>query len=235
LHSGQQENHVRKILLAFLLLVTPAAADTVKVAGADVAIVLPAGYCELQPNDKSDARVLAAIRGMIEPIGNSLLSAAAECSVLPQWRNRKVSRLSNMTQYQSYTGETKEGTRKEADEAVAAVCNELRATGKKQMDDINPSVKARAAKVMEKIEYGKIEMVGVTGEEPGVCYVALLQKFRAEDKTDVVQLVTYATTLVKGRWVYFYLFNDYENADSVEKSLAMHRKNVRAFLTANGM
>lgn len=226
---------MRKVLLAFLLLVAPAAADTVKVAGADVAIVLPAGYCELQPNDKSDARVLAAIRGMIEPIGNSLLSAAAECSVLPKWRSRQVSRLASMTQYQFYNRETKEGTRKETDEAVAAVCNELRATGKKQMDDMNPSVKARAAKVMEKIEYGKIEMVGVTGEEPGACYVALLQKFRAEDKTDVVQLVTYATTLVKGRWVYFYLFNDYENADSVEKSLAMHRKNVRAFLTANGM
>jgi hypothetical protein len=50
-----------------------------------------------------------------------------------------------------------------------------------------------------------------------------------------MQLVTYATTLVKGRWVYFYLFNDYKNEDSVETSLAQHRRNVRAFLAANGM
>jgi hypothetical protein len=219
-----------------LLFAVPAAADTVKVMGTDIAVVLPAGYCELQPGDKSDARVLAAIRGMIEPIGNSLMSAAAECSVLPQWRSRQVSRLHNMTQYQFYTRETREpGTRAESDRAVAAVCDQLRKSGKQHTEDMNPSVKARAAKVIETIEYGKIEMIGVAGEEPGACYVSLLQKFRAEDKTDVVQLVTYATTLVKGRWVYFYLFNDYENTDSVEKSLAMHRRNVRAFFAANGM
>jgi hypothetical protein len=227
---------VRKILLAVLLFASPAAADTVKVAGADIAVVLPAGYCELQPDNKSDARVLAAIRGMVEPIGNSLMSAAVECSVLPQWRSGKVTRFKNMTQYQFFTRETREpGTRAENDKAVAAVCDELRNTGKQQTEEMNPSVKARAAKVMEKIEYGKIEMVGVTGEDPGACYVALLQKFRAEDKTDVVQLITYATTLVKGRWIYFYLFNDYENSGSVETSLALHRKNVRAFFDANGM
>ena len=227
---------MRKILLALLLLATPAAADTVKAGGADIAIVLPAGYCELQPNDKSDARVIAAIRGMIEPIGNSLLSAAAECGVLPQWRIGKVSRLSSMTQYQFYTRETRApGTREDSDKAVAAVCDELRKSGKQQIVDMNSSVKERAARVIATIEYGKIEMIGVTGEEPGACYVALLQKFRAEDKTDVMQLVTYATTLVKGRWVYFYLFNDYKNEDSIETSLAQHRRNVRAFLAANGM
>lgn len=224
------------IVSALLLLVSPASADTVKAGGVDIAVVLPGGFCELQPNDKSDARVIAAIRGMIEPVGNSLLSAAAECSVLPQWRIGKVSRLSNMTQYQFYTRETREpGTREETDKTVAAVCDELRKSGKQQIVDMNSSVKERAAKVIKTIEYGKIEMIGVTGEEPGACYVALLQKFRAEDKTDVVQLVTYATTLVKGRWVYFYLFNDYKNEESVEMSLAQHRRNVRAFFAANGM
>lgn len=235
LPSKKQGNSVRIIVLALLLVATPAAAENVKVVGAGIAIVLPDGYCELQENQKSDARVLTAIRGMIEPIGNELLSAAAECNVLQDWRNRKVSRLQNMTQYQIYTRETRESSRADTEEAVKKVCAELRENGKQLAEGMNSSIKARAAKVIEKIEYGKIEMVGVTGEEPGVCYVALLQKFRAEDKTDVVQLVTYATTLVKGRWIYFYLFNDYENPGSVEKSLALHRKNVHAFLAANGM
>lgn len=227
---------MRKIVLALILfVVAPASAESVNVGGADIAIVLPAGYCELQADEKSDARVLKAIRGMVEPIGNALLSAAAECDTLQNWRSAKVSRLQNMTQYQTYTRETKEGSRAEADEAVKTICAELRENGKQQTEDMNPSVRERAAKVMSKIEYGKIEMIGVTGEEPGVCYVSLLQKFRAEDKTDVVQLTTYATTLVKGRWIYFYLFNDYENSGSVEKSLALHKQNVHAFLAANGM
>jgi hypothetical protein len=226
---------MRKILLALTLLVAvPASAETMKIGDTSVDIVLPAGYCALQPEEKSDARVLQAIRGMIEPIGNSLLSAAAECGTLKDWRAGKVSRLRNMVQYQVYTRATKEGSREETDAAVKEVCNELRESGKQQTEDMNPSVKERAAKVMSKIEYGKMEMIGVTGEEPGVCYAALLQKFRAEDKTDVTQLTTYANTLVKGNWIYFYLFSDYENADSVTTALARHRENVRAFLAANG-
>lgn len=226
---------MHKTLLALtLLFVLPASAETVKVGDREISIVLPAGYCELQAGDKSEARVLQAIRGMIEPIGNALLSAAAECATLRDWHASKVNRLPNMTQYQVYTRETKEGSKEEADAAVHAVCEELRATGKKQTEDMNPSVKERAAKVMEKIEYGKIEMIGVTAEEPGACYVSMLQKFRAEDKTDVVQLITYANMLVKGKWIYFYQFSDYENADSVASALARHKGNVRAFLAANG-
>lgn len=226
---------MRKILLALtLLFAMPAFADSVvKVGDRNIALVQPAGYCELQPEEKSDARVLQAIRGMIEPIGNSLLAAAAECSVLRDWRQSKVTRMKNMTQYQVYTKATKDGSLEEMNAAVKEVCNELRQSGKQQAEDMNPSVKERAAKVMEKIEYGKIEMIGVTGEEPGACYVTLLQKFRAEDKTDVTQLVTYATTLVRGKWIYFYLFSDYENPDSVSAALTSHKKNVHDFMAAN--
>jgi hypothetical protein len=218
---------------ALLVATTPALSDNVRVGDRDIAIVLPAGYCALQPEEKSDARVLQAIRGMIEPIGNALLSAAAECDTLKDWRAGKVSRLRNMIQYQVYTRATKEGSRAETEAAVKEVCNELRESGKQQTEDMNPPVKERAAKVMSKIEYGKMEMIGVTDEEPGVCYAALLQKFRAEDKTDVTQLTTYANTLVKGNWIYFYLFSDYENADSVTSALARHKENVRAFIAAN--
>jgi hypothetical protein len=226
---------MRKIVIALtLLFAMPASAENVKVGDSNIAIVLPAGYCELQPDNKSDVRVLNAIRGMIEPIGNTLLSAAAECGTLQKWRAGKVTRLPNMTQYQAGTQEAKVGSREEADAAVKGVCAELRKNGKQIADDMNPAVKERAAKVMEKIEYGKIEMIGVTGEEPGACYASLLQKFRAEDKTDVVQLVTYANTLVKGRWIYFYQFTDYENADSVLEALGRHKASVRAFLAANG-
>jgi hypothetical protein len=39
--------------------------------------------------------------------------------------------------------------------------------------------------------------------------------------------------LVKGTWVYFYLFTDYKNADSVTEALERHKKYARAFLAAN--
>lgn len=225
---------MRRILFALMMFIAaPAAAEPAKSGGSDFTIILPAGYCELQADEKADARVLKAIRGMIEPIGNALLSAAAECDVLRKWRVGKLTRLQNMTQYQKYTRATNEGSPAESEEAVRKVCAELRGSGKQLADDMNPSVKARAAKVMENIKYGKIEMIGVTGEEPGICYVSLLQKFRAEDKTDVTQLTTYATMLVKGTWVYFYLFTDYKNADSVTESLERHKKYARAFLAAN--
>jgi hypothetical protein len=226
---------MRKIVLDLtLLFAMPAFADSiVKVGDRDLVLIQPAGYCELQAAEKSDARVLQAIRGMIEPIGNQLLAAAAECDALRDWRQSKLTRLKNMTQYQVYTRRTKDGSKEETIAAVKEVCDELRKSGKQEAENMNPSVKERAAKVMEKIEYGKIEMIGVTGEEPGACYVALLQKFRAEDKTDVTQLVTYATTLVRGKWIYFYLFSDYENADSVTTALTYHQKNVRNFMAAN--
>ena len=65
--------------------------------------------------------------------------------------------------------------------------------------------------------------------------MSLLQKFQAEDKTDVLQLTTYSTTLVKGKWIYYYLFTDYKNTGSVTEALERHKKNVHAFLALNRM
>ncbi len=95
---------MRKIVLALVLFAAaPASAESVNFGGTDIAIVLPAGYCELQASEKSDVRVLQAIRGMIEPIGNALLSDAAECDTLQSWRGSKVSPLQKMKHYQTYT------------------------------------------------------------------------------------------------------------------------------------
>jgi hypothetical protein len=224
--------NIRKILLVFgMLLVAPAVfAKSVKIGDTKINVVLPPGYCELQEKQKSDGRVLRAIRGMIKPVGNTLLSASAPCTDLASWRANKITRMPNMIQYQTATI----AAPADSNEEVKKTCADRRQNGEHNVAQLLPSVKERAAKVMKKMEYGKMEMIGVTDEAPGVCYVALLQKFRAEDKTDVTQLTSYAILFVRGKLIYLYSVSDYENANSVMTGLAREKDYVSAFIAANG-
>ena len=60
-----------------------------------------------------------------------------------------------------------------------------------------------------------------------------LQKFRTETGADKAQVAVYATTVAKGRVVYYYLFALYSGTESVRATLAKQKVNVGAFLAAN--
>jgi hypothetical protein len=62
---------------------------------------------------------------------------------------------------------------------------------------------------------------------------ALLQRLRTEVGTDKVQTAVYATTIVRGKVIYCYLFAPYTGAETIGDILAKQKLNVAALIAAN--
>lgn len=225
---------IRLFAVLLMFLFAPAAfGEVVKVGTSTITFVAPPGYCELEQGQANDARLLTSIRGMVEPAGNSLLSASADCKQLTDWRTGARPLLSDMTQYQTIKVWMDRELPEGGQAVVKESCAKLRAEGEKRVSNMLPDVQSRAAEVIKGMKVDEIRFLGVLDENPGVCYAALLQKFRAQNDADVTQLAIYATMFVKGKAIYYYLYLPYAGADSVAAALAVHKKNVAAFIAAN--
>jgi len=221
------------VFLSIILFAAGAFGKSAKVGTSTINFIPPAGYCEFEVGQPGDDRMLQAIRGMVEPIGNSLLAAATDCEQLKDWRSGSRKVLSDMTQYQTITSWMDKDLSQGADTLIKNTCATLRTEGEKIASNMLPEVKARASEVIEGMNVNDMRFLGVVDESPGLCYAALLQKFRSPSGTDVTQVGVYANLIVKGKVFYFYQFSPYTGPESVPLVLAKHKNNVAAFIAAN--
>jgi hypothetical protein len=224
------------LLVCFLLAgaaIPPVLAKDATVGATSLTLPPPSGACELDATKPSDARMLKAVEGMLGPTGNRLLAMSVDCTELADWRAGTRKLLDHIAQYQTLIAwqdgplpGTPEATIKEA-------CDQMRAQGDKLVTDMEPDVKARAEQVLKTVKINEMKFLGVVGEDPNVCYAAMLQKFGTEVGTDKTQATVFATTIVKGKLVYFYLFAPYVSGDTVTDLLAQQRAHVQQLQTAN--
>lgn len=225
-----------RVLLASLLLCAlglAAAAKDAAVGAVSLNLPAPAGYCELDLSQASDARMIKAVEGMLGPTGNRLLAMSADCTQLSDWRAGRRQLLDNMSQFQTLVSLEQSDLPVTPAEAIAKACEDMRAQGEKMVADMTPDVKSRAEQVMKKIKINEMQFMGVVAQDPLVCYAAILQKFRAETGTDKTQVNLFATTVVKGKVVYFYLMAPYVTGATVQELLAQQKINVDRLHAAN--
>jgi hypothetical protein len=211
----------------------PVAAKDATVGTTSLALPPPTGSCELDANQASDARMMKAVEGMLAPTSNRLLAMSADCTQLDQWRTGKRPLLDNMAQYQTLTAWENTALPDTPEKTIKDACSEMRTQGEKLVADMTPDVKARAEQVLKTVKINEMKFLGVVGEDANVCYAAMLQKFHTEVGTDKTQATVFATTIVKGKLVYFYLFAPYVSGDTVTDLLAQQRTHVRQLQTAN--
>ena len=101
------------------------------------------------------------------------------------------------------------------------------------MSGLAPDLKARIEEAVRGVTVNQTRFLGVVGEEPSVCYAALAQRIKAETGKDVTLVSVFATTFIKGKIVYYYLYSPYRSAQTVTALLARHKLNVAALLQAN--
>ncbi len=116
-----------------------------------------------------------------------------------------------------------------------AACTEMRGKGEQINADSLSSIKDNLNKAVKAIEFHGQSVLGVAGDDPNGCYVALVQKFKAETGTEVVQLNLFFMGSIKDRLVYFYVIAPYENESSVTDLLAREKGYVAALKSANGL
>ena len=213
--------------------VDSAVAKDAQVGIASLSLPPPTDYCELDATQASDERTLKAVEGMLAPTNNRLLVMSADCTQLADWRTGKRRLLDNFAQYQTLIP-WENGPLPKAPEAVIKdACNQMRTQGEQLVTDMAPDVKARAEQVLKTVKVNEMKFLGVVGEEPTVCYAAMLQKLHTEIGTDKTQVTVFATTVVKSKLVYFYLFAPYVSGDSVTDLLAQQQAHVQRLRSAN--
>jgi hypothetical protein len=61
----------------------------------------------------------------------------------------------------------------------------------------------------------------------------MLQKFKAETGAEKTQVTVFATTILKGKIVYFYMFAPYESGSTVTDTLALEKAQMIKVKAAN--
>jgi hypothetical protein len=213
------------------LLSLPCLAGETKVGGASITLTVPAGHCELEAKQAGDARMLQTVR---EAIGsNTLLAMYADCKQLADWRTGKRGLLEDFAQYQTLTAAMDAPPESAPAQTLKQLCAHLREEGEKLMVGMAPDVKQRLEQLLKDVQVNQIRFLGVVADDADACYSATAQLAKAQTGKDITIVGLSATTFVKGKLVYSYLYAPYRSGQTVTTLLAKQKLNIAALLAAN--
>lgn len=220
-------------LLATLAGLSPCLAKDAKIGAVSIVLPTPAGQCELDPKQPSDARLLQVTEGALAGVGNRLLAVYANCKQLTDWRTGKRELLEEFAQYQTAVAAADAPAPSTPNETLKQHCTKERQEGEKAMSGLAPDIKTRIEEAVRGVTVNQIRYLGVIADEPGACYAAMAQRFKTETGKDVTLVGVYATMFIKGKIVHYYLYSPYRSAQTVTALLARHKPNVAALMAAN--
>jgi hypothetical protein len=206
---------------------SPALATQAKVEGVAIDLPTPAGFCELSSGHPTDQRMLDTIgEALAKARGNQLLAMSADCRQLAEWRDgRRL--LGDYGQYQAPRVASAN------DETFRQTCAALRSQGGHGFAYLKNDAKTKMEDSVRQMKVNEQRFVGFLGEEATACYVALLQKLKAEEGPDVTQLTVLAITMVRGKFLFVNRYAPYVNADSIAETWAKLKLTIAALQEAN--
>lgn len=207
-------------------------AEQVKIGGTAVELVAPEGYCALEEAHAVDQRLLGVVRLAIGAT-NRLLGISGDCDQLKKIRAGEQRFLENYLQYHTLTQMMDAELPGEPDTFVKQVCHTLQTQGDQIMAEVGPDITRRIEAAVKNAKINSINMVGVLGQEPEVCYFGALIGGVTQAGNKLIQLSIGAVTVANGKLIYVFLYAPYESAQDVDVALARHKKNVAAFRLQN--
>jgi hypothetical protein len=222
---------VRVYFCAFLCLLPGAAshaqAAQATVEGVSINLPEPAGFCELSGSHPADKRMLDTIGELVAKArGNQLLAMSADCRQLEAWRaGRRL--LGDYGQYQAPQ------LASASEETFRQTCAALRTQGGQSIANMRKDLKDKMEDSVRRMKVNDQRFAGFLGEDPTACYVALVQKLKSEDGSNVTQLTVLAITTVKDKFLFVNRYAPYVNADTVNETLSKLKLTIAALLDAN--
>ncbi len=203
---------------------TPAQAT---VEGVSIKLPVPPGFCELSHGTPTDQRMLDTItEALAKGRGNQLLAMSADCRQLAAWRDGR-SLLGDYGQYQAPRMAAAN------EETFRQTCAALRQQGGRSFANLKSEAKAKMEESIRQMKVNEQRFAGFLGEDPTGCYIALLQKLKAEEGADVTELTVLAITMVKGKFLFVNRYAPYANPDSINETLTKLKSTIAALHAAN--
>ncbi len=219
-----------RLVAVAALIALPAQAQDVVIGNAQIRLTPPVGHCVLADSQPADSRALQAVRTAIPP-GNRLLAMTANCRQLTDWRAGKLPLLLDSAQFQ--TQHQGEDHSKDPQGAVRELCKVLRAQGGDLMSRLPGEANQRLAQAAASVKLNETRFLGVLAEDAQACYAGALLKIRPEQGSEISRLTVFASTVVKGRLVFYYFSTPYQAGQNIDDVIVRHKANVTSFLAAN--
>jgi hypothetical protein len=210
----------------------PRVAKQAQIGSVTLMLPAPEGHCQLTEQQPADARAIKVIGDALAGTQNELLAVSADCGQLEAWRASTVPALDDHAQYQ--TPIPAKDLYYPRAPSVKQFCANARAQGEKTAAGATPDLNTRLEAAIKGAKYNETSFLGVLAEDDDACYFGQLLKMRTEIGTEKNQVTISATTLVKGKILFYNLYTVYRGPDTVPAALARHQRNVPALLAANG-
>jgi hypothetical protein len=117
--------------------------------------------------------------------------------------------------------------------AIGQICQGLRKRGAQRYQDIPIEDVQRLERLADGLLVNEVRFLGVIGEDENGCYSALVEDAQATNGVAKAQAGVYATSLVKGKVVTFYLFAPYGGAETITRLMRTVKATMSDLQLAN--
>ena len=188
-----------------------------------VGFVAPDGWCTLEPGKISDARVLGLVQEGMKRVGNSFVVAFADCGELERWRLGRQRTLDNYG-FAAFNNGFRAFVYPGTDSSFVLELREaMDNAGQEQVDDLVE----RAMKLMEDVlpmaKLGTPTNLGTIGEDENSVYQGGIMPLETEFGDPKVSMYSNATTLLRKKVVYTYLYTRHDDDRTLSRLLVDHK------------
>ena len=203
------------------------------IGGVSIKLPPPAGFCELSESNPSDQRMLTMLGGPLEKSGMKLLTVAADCRQLADWRRAgKRPLLDDFEQYYTPIAQMDKLVASPKD-AIRQGCVAMRARGNGLVSNGAADLKAKLEGAADKFKLNVIAFAGVWAEDENGCYTGRIVRGQAENGMDATQFALSSTTVQKNKYITVARTAPYTSADATADALSKLQSTVAALYAAN--
>jgi hypothetical protein len=221
-------------LLGFALAigVDGALAAEATIGGVPIKLPLPAGFCELSESNPSDQRMLTILGGLLEKSGMKLLTIAADCRQLADWRPSKRPLLHDIVQYYTPIAQMDKLVASPED-AIRRGCAAMRARDNGLVSNSAADLKAKLEGAADGFKSNATSFAGVWAEDENGCYTGRILRGQAENGVEATQVALSSTTVQKNKYITVARTAPYTSADATADLLSKLQSTAAALYAAN--
>ncbi|MBV8839166.1 MAG: hypothetical protein JO000_21740 [Alphaproteobacteria bacterium] len=219
------------VTMLYLLAVATTQAKDVKLGDVTLKLTPPDGYCELDPDSKTDKSFYQTSKATIAGIGNELLFLIGECGELRSWRAGKTP----LRWFVSYQTPKDRLTTSFAPKDAKEACDDIRARGQKIGDEQKGGMESAVRAASKDNAFLGVKVLGVLEDDAVGCYIGLVTRSKVGKDTFVQLKVIFAGS-IKDRAVYSYLEKPYQEGDAnIQMLLGEAKRHTKLLKAANGL
>ncbi len=205
----------------------------VDIAGKQVALYIPDGFCLMDKKNPVDLLFLQAVQGVFKR-SHKLLAAFADCGEQKAWRSGRRPYLDSFGQYITPLSGMNQNIGVSRPIMAAAVCKQMERMSGTLKKQISKDVKKRMEKQVEGAKFTDMKLLKGNHSDENACYFSSRQNIRTPTGSSKTIAGVSAITLIGGKIVQINLYDRYKNDETFASLFRDQRHNITSLLAVAG-